>query len=130
MYLVVDCETVGLPRDWRAPIQDLDNWPRAVQVAWKTYDSQHRETSSRCWIVKPEGYRIPPEAARIHGITHLLVVLRVEPVLEEGSAHELQRSVKHQESDVREALVLQRRDECAQCRDQLIGMPEPSSTLP
>jgi len=61
---------------------------------------------------------------------HLLVVLRVEPVLEEGSAHELQRSVKHQESDVREALVLQRRDECAQCRDQLIGMPEPSSTLP
>ena len=80
MYLVVDCETVGLPRDWRAPIQDLDNWPRAVQVAWKTFDSQHRETSSRCWIVKPEGYRIPPEAARIHGITQERAVAEGHPV--------------------------------------------------
>jgi len=69
MYMVVDCETNGLPRDWRAPISQLDNWPRAVQVAWATYDDQHQETASACRIIKPDGWRISEQAARIHGIT-------------------------------------------------------------
>jgi DNA polymerase III epsilon subunit-like protein len=69
MYLVVDCETCGLPRNWRAPISDLQNWPRAVQIAWALYDGQHRQTASANRIIRPEGFTIPADAARIHGIT-------------------------------------------------------------
>ncbi len=69
MYLVVDCETNGLPRDWNAPVGDLANWPRVIQLAWVTYDAQHRQTGSACRLVKPDGFSIPLEAARVHGIT-------------------------------------------------------------
>ncbi|MBF4509051.1 MAG: 3'-5' exonuclease [Aeromicrobium sp.] len=69
MYLVVDCETNGLPQDWRAPISSLDNWPRAVQIAWVRYDDRHREVASACRIIRPEGWSIPPQAARVHGIS-------------------------------------------------------------
>lgn len=70
MYLVVDCETNGLPRDWRAPITDLDNWPRAVQIAWSLYDDQHRQIRCATRLIRPDGFTIPPEAARIHGINN------------------------------------------------------------
>ncbi|MHB9003942.1 MAG: 3'-5' exonuclease [Coriobacteriia bacterium] len=69
MYLVVDCETNGLPRNWRAPISNVNNWPRAVQLAWFLYDAQHQELASASRIIKPNGFRISPDAARIHGIT-------------------------------------------------------------
>ena len=34
MYLFFDTETTGLPRRWNAPVTDVDNWPRLVQLAW------------------------------------------------------------------------------------------------
>jgi len=37
MYLFFDTETTGLPRSWNAPISELDNWPRMVQIAWLVY---------------------------------------------------------------------------------------------
>jgi DNA polymerase III epsilon subunit-like protein len=69
MYLVVDCETNGLPLDWRAPVNNLENWPRAVQVAWSLYDDQHRQTRCATRLVQPDGFVIPAAAARVHGIT-------------------------------------------------------------
>ena len=36
MYLIFDTETTGLPKRWDAPLNDLDNWPRCVQVAGKS----------------------------------------------------------------------------------------------
>jgi DNA polymerase III epsilon subunit-like protein len=69
MYLIIDCETTGLPRDWRAPISDLGNWPRVIQVAWSLYDKTDRHVRSRTHVVRPEGFTIPREAQRIHGIT-------------------------------------------------------------
>jgi len=69
MYLIVDCETTGLPRSWRAPISDLSNWPRVVQVAWSRYDKMARHIKSTSRLVRPEGFTIPSEAQRVHGIT-------------------------------------------------------------
>jgi DNA polymerase III subunit epsilon len=69
MYLIVDCETNGLPRNWRAPINDLGNWPRAVQVAWALFDSEQRSLLSAVHIIRPDGFSIPAEASRIHGIS-------------------------------------------------------------
>ncbi len=69
MYLFFDTETTGLPRDWNAPLSDLDNWPRLVQIAWLQYDNKGKELSGRNHIIKPEGFTIPLDASEIHGIT-------------------------------------------------------------
>jgi DNA polymerase III subunit epsilon len=30
MYLFFDTETTGIPRNYKAPVADLQNWPRLV----------------------------------------------------------------------------------------------------
>lgn len=69
MYLVFDTETTGLPKNWRAPTSDLDNWPRMIQVAWILFDEAGKEISKESHIIKPEGFIIPPEATKVHGIS-------------------------------------------------------------
>jgi DNA polymerase III subunit epsilon len=68
-YLFFDTETTGLPRDWRAPINNLSNWPRLVQIAWLIYDIDGAKISSHDYIIKPEGFTIPSDISKIHGIT-------------------------------------------------------------
>ncbi|MFN7967577.1 MAG: 3'-5' exonuclease [Acidobacteriota bacterium] len=69
MYLFFDTETTGVPRNYKAPVTDLANWPRLVQLAWLLTDDDANEIDSREYIVKPDGFVIPPDAAAIHGIT-------------------------------------------------------------
>jgi len=69
MYLFFDTETTGLPRNWKAPVSDVNNWPRMVQLAFLAYDSDGRLISSGDFIIKPNGFIIPQEAAKVHGIT-------------------------------------------------------------
>lgn len=69
MYLIFDTETTGLPRDYSAPITDLDNWPRLVQLAWQLHDHTGKLMSSGNYIVKPEGFTIPFNSEKIHGIS-------------------------------------------------------------
>jgi DNA polymerase III epsilon subunit-like protein len=69
MYLVFDTETTGLPRNWNAPVTDLNNWPRVVQLAWQYYDQQGNLLAEANRIIKPVGFIIPPEASMVHGIT-------------------------------------------------------------
>jgi len=69
MYVFLDAETTGLPRSWNASIEDLENWPRLVQIAWARYDAKHRDIGTASFIVRPERFRIPSEAQRVHGIS-------------------------------------------------------------
>lgn len=69
MYLFFDTETTGLPRNWKAPEADLDNWPRLVQIAWLFYDKSGNKLTGKDFIIKPDGFSIPPDASRIHGIS-------------------------------------------------------------
>lgn len=69
MYLFFDTETTGLPRNWRAPVTDLNNWPRMVQLAYLFYDSEGVEISGGDYIIRPEGFTIPANTSKIHGIT-------------------------------------------------------------
>ena len=69
MYLFFDTETTGLPRNWNAPVTELDNWPRLVELAWLLYDEQGRCVESQSVIVRPDGFSVPAEAAAVHGIT-------------------------------------------------------------
>ena len=69
MYLFFDTETTGLPRNWKAPVTDLNNWPRLVQLAFLYYDSNGNKISGEDFIVKPDGFTIPTDASRIHKIS-------------------------------------------------------------
>ncbi|MBZ4220364.1 MAG: 3'-5' exonuclease [Chlorobium sp.] len=69
MYLFFDTETTGLPRNWRAPETDVDNWPRLVQLAFLYCDSDGNQLSSGDYLIKPEGFVIPSSAVQIHGIS-------------------------------------------------------------
>ncbi|MCK9445564.1 3'-5' exonuclease [bacterium] len=69
MYLFFDTETTGLPKRYNAPLNDFDNWPRLVQIAWILYDNKGKKILSKDYIIKPEGFTIPHESSLIHGIT-------------------------------------------------------------
>lgn len=69
MYLFFDVETTGLPKNWKAPVTDLDNWPRLVQLAFLYYDRNGNKISGGDFIIKPDGFSIPKEASGIHGIS-------------------------------------------------------------
>ncbi|CAM4036150.1 DNA polymerase III subunit alpha [Flavobacterium antarcticum] len=69
MYLIFDTETTGLPKRWDAPITDSDNWPRCIQIAWQLHDDLGQLIEHQDYLVKPEGFNIPYDAERIHGIS-------------------------------------------------------------
>ena len=69
MYLIFDTETTGLPKRWDAPITDTDNWPRCIQIAWQLHDEMGNLIENQDYLVKPEGFNIPYDAERIHGIS-------------------------------------------------------------
>ena len=68
-YLFFDTETTGVPKDYNAPASNTNNWPRLVQLGWILTDESGNEISSGNEIVKPEGFVIPSDASRVHGIT-------------------------------------------------------------
>jgi DNA polymerase III epsilon subunit-like protein len=69
MYLFFDTETSGLPKNYNAPISDLDNWPRIVQIAWLEQDKYGNDISTGNYYVTPEGFDISPDSEKIHRIS-------------------------------------------------------------
>ncbi|MEK6829403.1 MAG: DNA polymerase III subunit alpha [Nanoarchaeota archaeon] len=70
MYIVFDTETTGKAKSFSAPVNDFNNWPRMVQIAWKTFDRNGVEIDSQNFIIKPQGFVIPDDAIAIHRITN------------------------------------------------------------
>jgi DNA polymerase-3 subunit alpha len=79
MYLIFDTETTGLPKNWKAPITDTDNWPRCVQIAWQLHDEMGELIEDQNYLIKPDNFEIPYESQKIHGIS-------TELALEDGKA--------------------------------------------
>lgn len=80
MYLFFDTETTGLPRNWKAPVTDTTNWPRMIQLAWIQYDNNGSLVASGNHIIRPGGFTIPADVARIHGITTERALSTGEPI--------------------------------------------------
>ncbi|MEQ8812174.1 MAG: 3'-5' exonuclease, partial [Imperialibacter sp.] len=91
MYLIFDTETTGLPQNYNAPLTDFDNWPRVVQIAWQLHDASGKLLTNNNLIVKPEGFEIPFNAEKIHGIS-------TKRALEEG--HPLEEVLKQFNEDL------------------------------
>lgn len=59
MYLFFDTETTWI-------LTDKD---RMVQIAWLIFDEKQNLIKKENYIIKPEWYKIPFIASKIHGIT-------------------------------------------------------------
>ena len=46
MILIFDTETTGLPHNKTAPVSDVDNWPRLVQIAWQLHEPDGKLVSN------------------------------------------------------------------------------------
>lgn len=68
MYIIFDTETTGLPRNDHAPLSDSDNWPRCVQIAWQVHDAEGKMVEHQDYVIRPDGYTIPYDSEKIHGI--------------------------------------------------------------
>jgi DNA polymerase III alpha subunit (gram-positive type) len=61
MYLFFDTETTGLPKNYNAPVTDVDNFPRIIQLAWMLCDENGNEKERWCSLIKPNGWIVPNE---------------------------------------------------------------------
>jgi DNA polymerase-3 subunit epsilon len=79
-YFFLDTETAGLPTRPTGQPGDLSHQPRLVQLAWATYVTdtfsalplfagQPDPLLESSHLIRPVGFTIPEDAARIHGIT-------------------------------------------------------------
>ncbi|WP_339915904.1 DNA polymerase III subunit alpha [Yeosuana marina] len=82
MYLIFDTETTGLPKRWDAPITDVDNWPRCIQIAWQLHDAMGNCIEHQDYLVQPDGFNIPYDAEKIHGISTELAQEQGIPLVE------------------------------------------------
>ena len=60
-FLFFDTETTGLPVRWGASTEDLDNWPRIIQLAFIVADEDGTELFRYKELIKPDGWVIPKE---------------------------------------------------------------------
>lgn len=63
-----DTETIGLPKNYKLPYTDLDNWPRMLQIAW-TVEQDGRLLDERNYIVYPHEFSIPAKITELTRIS-------------------------------------------------------------
>jgi DNA polymerase-3 subunit alpha len=80
--LIFDTETTGKPRNYNAPITDFDNWPRMVQIAWQLHDYDGSLVEAKSFIIRPDGFDIPYNAEKIHGISTEMAATYGKPLQE------------------------------------------------
>ena len=69
MILFFDTETTGvIPRGLEhSPLNYAQRYPRIVQLSWQVCDGPTVKEGD--FIIRPDGFTIPDEAAAVHGIT-------------------------------------------------------------
>jgi DNA polymerase III epsilon subunit-like protein len=80
--LFFDTETTGLPKKRGvSALDDSSVWPDLVSISWQLYDDREllRKESH---IIKPEGFKIPDESVKFHGITTEFAEVHGKPLNE------------------------------------------------
>lgn len=80
MTLYYDTETTGLP-DYKSP-SEAPNQPHIVQLGAILVDQDWNTVGTLDAIIRPDGWEIPEEVARIHGITTERALAEGRPAIE------------------------------------------------
>ncbi|MDP1591584.1 MAG: PHP domain-containing protein, partial [Prosthecobacter sp.] len=67
---------------YNAPLTDADNWPRLVQLAWQLHDAEGAMLEAGNVIVRPDGFDIPFNSEKIHGISTAKALAEGRPLRE------------------------------------------------
>lgn len=59
--MIFDTETTGKPKNYKAHVTDIDNWPRVIQLAWTVCDMTSKELSWGDELIYPDGWEMPTE---------------------------------------------------------------------
>lgn len=60
-FLFFDTETNGLPKQYNASYEDVDNWPRVIQFAWMLTDEAGNIIKQCKELVYPNGWTVPTD---------------------------------------------------------------------
>jgi len=74
MEFIFDTETTGLPKKKGYKFDDprnLDSYgtARLVSISW-IISQKHSPVNQAYYVIRPEGFTVPPESTAIHGISH------------------------------------------------------------
>ena len=69
MFLFFHLNPIGKPKRWNESATNTFNWPRMVQIAWQLYDKYGKLLEANDYIILPEGWEIPYQSERFHGIS-------------------------------------------------------------
>lgn len=50
-----------MPKNYKAPMSDINNWPRIIQLAWVLYSESGEVLEGRKDLIKPDGWVVPNE---------------------------------------------------------------------
>ncbi len=67
-YLFFDTETNGVPKNYKAPYTDTDNWPRLLQLGFLLTTEMETRLMSGNILIQPT-FDLNPQAAETHGLT-------------------------------------------------------------
>lgn len=73
MYLIFDATGVGKPKNYKAPVDDIYNWPRVIHLSWIVLDENLKPIQDFDWVIKPDNYHYTEEMAKAHGLDHAKV---------------------------------------------------------
>lgn len=76
--LVVDTESSGLPKNWKAPYDQMDNWPFVVQLSWFVFQWNGTLVKKEDHYIANSDYVIEPSARAIHHISDEILVEKGE----------------------------------------------------
>lgn len=60
-FIFIDCETNGKALNFRAPMNDVRNWPRITQLVWQKFNLEGEVFKSANYYIKPDGWTVPNE---------------------------------------------------------------------
>ena len=80
-FLFFDVSSNGMPKNWKASVEDTFHWPRMVQIAWQVYEKLEL-AEERMAVIKPEGFEISAESSKFHRVTQERAMTEGEPIQE------------------------------------------------
>ncbi len=61
MYLIFDTAANGKPKSYKAPYDDIFNWPRLLHLSWIMLGQDLKPIIDYDYIIKPQGYQVTDE---------------------------------------------------------------------
>ena len=69
MYLIFDVSANGKPKSWKAPAEDVFNWPRLTHLAWLHYNADRELIAKGNDLIQPNNWTIKAEFEKKYDLT-------------------------------------------------------------